>query len=335
MEIPLLVGEDASAEIPFDTINGLVQCLDALSSLTKTPEPERKLQGRSLMPETTSLLSKDELRCTYTKTGEDFKKQHWYNCHTCDLKWEKGCCSLCVKVCHAGHEVQYSRYSSFFCDCGAGQANGGALRCHCLQPQIFTGKATGTAQLSWKSVEAARAAREDLLSKISDKSWSVPLLRIFRATLSGLMEVLRHGEEELHVKNSSIATSKWWHDASGSQTTIQAYGHLFNPHRDTKAQSFDIKLQPEGTRGRQLKAFLQKHNIARSLLQSDSRGNLFLVERREVLILNPAQVLLSASSLGPSKRTFDRTSFACMARTTLSFDVVGLSLKFGSASLRF
>lgn len=34
--------------------------------------------------------------CTYVKTGGEFQKQHWYNCYTCGLSWDKGCCSVCV-----------------------------------------------------------------------------------------------------------------------------------------------------------------------------------------------------------------------------------------------
>lgn len=62
--------------------------------------------------------------CSYVETNGDFRSQHWYNCYTCDLVWEKGCCSLCAAVCHKGHDVGYSRKSSFFCDCGAKEANG-------------------------------------------------------------------------------------------------------------------------------------------------------------------------------------------------------------------
>lgn len=30
-----------------------------------------------------------------------------------------GVCSICARVCHAGHDVTYSKHGSFFCDCGA------------------------------------------------------------------------------------------------------------------------------------------------------------------------------------------------------------------------
>ena len=39
--------------------------------------------------------------CSYSmKRG--FHGQHWYNCYTCGLTWDKGCCTLCALVCHAG-----------------------------------------------------------------------------------------------------------------------------------------------------------------------------------------------------------------------------------------
>ena len=60
--------------------------------------------------------------CTFAVTGSNFTEQHWYYCYTCGLTQSEGCCSVCVKVCHKGHVVSYSRRSRFFCDCGAGAA---------------------------------------------------------------------------------------------------------------------------------------------------------------------------------------------------------------------
>ena len=48
-----------------------------------------------------------------------FLNQHWYHCHTCKMVDGIGVCSVCAKVCHADHDVTYSKYGSFFCDCGA------------------------------------------------------------------------------------------------------------------------------------------------------------------------------------------------------------------------
>jgi E3 ubiquitin-protein ligase UBR4 len=57
--------------------------------------------------------------CTYTLTGKEFTNQHWYHCHTCRMVERVGVCSICARVCHRGHDVTYSKFGNFFCDCGA------------------------------------------------------------------------------------------------------------------------------------------------------------------------------------------------------------------------
>ncbi|CAK9290710.1 unnamed protein product [Gordionus sp. m RMFG-2023] len=57
--------------------------------------------------------------CTFTFTNKEFIEQHWYNCHTCSMVDGVGVCSPCARICHKGHDVTYSKYGSFFCDCGA------------------------------------------------------------------------------------------------------------------------------------------------------------------------------------------------------------------------
>jgi hypothetical protein len=47
--------------------------------------------------------------CTFMSTGSEFESQHWYHCRTCGLVEDKGCCVICVRTCHVGHDVQYSR----------------------------------------------------------------------------------------------------------------------------------------------------------------------------------------------------------------------------------
>lgn len=57
--------------------------------------------------------------CTFTQTRKDFMNQHWYHCHTCEMINTVGVCSVCARVCHKNHDVSYSKYGNFFCDCGA------------------------------------------------------------------------------------------------------------------------------------------------------------------------------------------------------------------------
>lgn len=66
----------------------------------------------------------DNKLCTFAVTQKEFMNQHWYHCHTCGMIDGEGACTVCAKVCHKGHDLSYSKFGSFFCDCGA---RGGCL----------------------------------------------------------------------------------------------------------------------------------------------------------------------------------------------------------------
>jgi hypothetical protein len=71
--------------------------------------------------------------CTFV-ASEGYNNQHWYFCRTCGLTGEKGCCSVCARVCHQGHDITYSRYGPFFCDCGSARSDSALRKCQCLSP---------------------------------------------------------------------------------------------------------------------------------------------------------------------------------------------------------
>ena len=58
-------------------------------------------------------------RCAYDQYGNTLKLQEWYSCQTC---WPNtsdfGCCKLCAKECHSGHELVLNEAKEFSCDCG-------------------------------------------------------------------------------------------------------------------------------------------------------------------------------------------------------------------------
>ena len=98
--------------------------------------------------------------CSYV-TDKDFHGQHWYNCYTCDLVNDKGCCTLCAIVCHQGHDVGYSRFSSFFCDCGGAEESGVAL-CKCLSPHArdaYLTKLKGPIKTLYQSITTTMCAK--------------------------------------------------------------------------------------------------------------------------------------------------------------------------------
>jgi hypothetical protein len=57
--------------------------------------------------------------CTYDAAGGKALMQDWYNCITCGLVGNNGCCTHCRYACHRNHDVMFAGTNYFFCDCGA------------------------------------------------------------------------------------------------------------------------------------------------------------------------------------------------------------------------
>lgn len=104
---------------------------------TFSPRPHASMRSETnsmvLKNGNKSVLNSLPICCSYV-LDKDFHGQHWYNCYTCGLVNDKGCCTLCAIVCHQGHDIVYARFSSFFCDCGGGEDHG-IVHCKCLSEQ--------------------------------------------------------------------------------------------------------------------------------------------------------------------------------------------------------
>ena len=63
--------------------------------------------------------------CTFAVTGPHMvPTSEYFVCYTCGLDGDKGCCTACAAICHAGHvtnkrsfPVDGGREGQFFCDC--------------------------------------------------------------------------------------------------------------------------------------------------------------------------------------------------------------------------
>ncbi|EJW86248.1 zinc finger protein [Wuchereria bancrofti] len=75
--------------------------------------------GLFVLQKTTCSRSRALPLCTFASTAKQFIQQHWYNCYTCGMVEGEGVCSVCAVNCHRGHDLSYSKFGSFFCDCGA------------------------------------------------------------------------------------------------------------------------------------------------------------------------------------------------------------------------
>lgn len=94
--------------------------------------------------------------CTFTLTQKDFVNQHWYHCHTCNMIDKVGVCSICAKVCHKDHDVSYSKFGAFFCDC-SGRENS-----TCMALQKRTQAATNEAFVPCGQPTRAEHSTQDI-----------------------------------------------------------------------------------------------------------------------------------------------------------------------------
>ena len=92
--------------------------------------------------------------CTFTQTQKEFMNQHWYHCHTCKMVDGVGVCTVCAKVCHASHDVTYSKHGSFFCDCGAKEDGS----CTALVKRTSSATNTSTMEAERPSMPSSAAA---------------------------------------------------------------------------------------------------------------------------------------------------------------------------------
>ncbi|XP_014663279.1 PREDICTED: F-box only protein 11-like [Priapulus caudatus] len=67
-------------------------------------------------------------QCLYKISSyTSFPMHDFYRCRTCNTTDRNAICVNCIKVCHAGHNVEFIRHDRFFCDCGAGTLNNSCL----------------------------------------------------------------------------------------------------------------------------------------------------------------------------------------------------------------
>ena len=156
MEYDDLSGVGSAVECLSNTDATELDACDDQESMDASVKADDSSVGASGAPEP-SPLADEALLCTYTKTAETFSEQHWYHCWTCGLAFQEGVCAVCAKVCHRGHDLTYSRFSKFFCDCGAGKAH----LCRALVPRGSQGDARS---------EARSDARESGTVGSSDKT---------------------------------------------------------------------------------------------------------------------------------------------------------------------
>jgi hypothetical protein len=303
--------------------------------------------------------------CSYVLRN-GFFQQHWYNCYTCGLIFDKGCCTLCALTCHRGHEVSYSRYSSFFCDCGAETADSNndhnRVACKCI------------AQLSCE--EAEKIFEEDRSKNFIMSKNVLSVLTDDRKHHSnacrGLdmyIAIARRFEEssvaEEQIKNTALKSSWASHffdlikekaenkegssqlmlgTLDQSQTAPETAaavlrgrcGHALilerqdsatmTPIRAARAGSFDVKMSVDSTTDRLKRAMLSRRGISRVAAVADGRGRFVVAEPCSLVFCSLFPAVNIRYIQDPTAHHFGRGQCGIIASYSISFNIVGMQL---------
>ncbi|KAF8012749.1 hypothetical protein BT93_I0796 [Corymbia citriodora subsp. variegata] len=279
--------------------------------------------------------------CTFTSSGSNFMEQHWYFCYTCDLVVQKGCCSVCAKVCHRGHRVVYSRLSRFFRDCGAGGVIGS--NCQCLKPRKFTGSSNAPVSRS-SNLQTFLPLSEDGnqmpdsdtdldedLSVEADNSLSLSFPRDIRDSIPQVLKELDVEARVLEICTSLLPCIVSKRDSNVSkekkivlgEDKVISYGtDLLHLKKAYKSGSLDLKIKAEYSNTKELKSHLSSGSLVKSLLSVNGRGRLAVGEGDRVAIFDVGQ-LIGQATIAPV--TADKSNVKPLSKNVVRFEIVQLA----------
>lgn len=149
--------------------------------------------------------------CTYSITQKEFMNQHWYHCHTCRMVDGVGVCSVCARVCHKNHDVSYSKYGNFFCDCGAKEDGS----CLAMQRRTTTSGNSGRETTANQGVIESSSNIDQLMNSSIRKRNSAPMIKSMPSSVSNEFN-LSPSERVLQItkvidtaKDTLIVSDKW------------------------------------------------------------------------------------------------------------------------------
>jgi hypothetical protein len=269
----------------------------------------------------TSEKSTEGRLCSFI-VQEGFQEQHWYNCRSCGLVGEKGCCSTCALRCHHGHDVVYARFSSFFCDCGAesSKARDESNRsCRCLA-------------LAGEDIIILPSAGDagHVFSVSNSKSCTEIATRLFRPKAQQALLKLRHGTARSGwvstvVESLRSQVHEWINarDAVETQSVLLERDPLIPIEcvalddlcvlHCSKSRAFDIPPISEALRQR------------RTIMAADGRGRMVLCEGSILRFFAVSTMINSSFANDPKNFLRDEVpTFGSMSHDLK--DIVGLRL---------
>lgn len=297
------------------------------------------------------------------KIRAGFRSQHWYHCATCGLVGDKGCCTICALICHVGHDVSYSRYSAFFCDCGAegGPEGTSSFTCRCLEPvevnRVARAFAAGRGEID-KSISESRTPFHHSANERLDIS------AVHGSVSIASRSFMSHARRSLHELITIANKTGWWSivldsteqafreladnmspimsiaDDPSSGLSFECLRLMLASRKETVAfqsngaekLAFKSQIGPlmsgrkvENESNQKWDLTLTGSVFSDSRLDADSRGRLAAVEQKRKIVLGSClPVLLSSSADNAS--ALGRTAFTTTGTVSADFDIVGLNI---------
>jgi len=280
--------------------------------------------------------------CTFTASGSNFMEQHWYFCYTCELTNSKGMCSVCAQVCHKGHDVVYSRYSRFFCDCGAGSVRSGS--CQCLTPRKQDRTGAGLADHSIQGLfteyppsaplESSQAGKQALPHPASDEHVQKAMNSLSRSESEAITVALGSIENALVFTTQELASQAIQESIPRNEALLHACTSGLASVQTEESSSlcslrrtfrqgvaFDgkgAKLEYPSTR--ELKLGLADGSLCKDSVSLAACGHVGVAEGDRVTILQ-SEPLVGGSK---SSSVGDKGSVKVLSRNNAMFEVVQL-----------
>jgi hypothetical protein len=352
VQVLLAVAEDAvQKQAPY-----VPYCLSMLATLlaahcsgvTATDAPAEKDEGDGGGGEGAE-------RCKSVSSGGRAVEQHWYHCHSCGLRWDDGCCSVCAKLCHRDHDIAYSTSSSVVCDCVRAEAAAvetGRQGCLCRGPEDDgPGDVKGLAGIRRIPLTVKYPELESFLRKLysarsagggggggplmTDADF-LPRVCALLDVLVGRLDMVQSESPQksailLSVKGKEVDQA----DSGASRDVPPRNGATLIPERTELVQPFcylepgtlEVKLSTESSRGRQLKALIVSNHVRRNALAADRRGRIAYAEAEQVVLASvvPLLMLPGPGSAGAEACAASKHRLCVLARAVVSFQVLGLA----------
>lgn len=278
--------------------------------------------------------------CTYTVTKKEFMNQHWYYCHTCKMVDRIGCCSICARVCHKGHDLSYAKFGSFFCDCGAKEDQS----CKALIKRELKRKSSPSAKesdiqstsdivevsIDQSKIDALKENKTKQLEKLKSQIFECVISKELLKSIKNLVDVLVPMAETSYKKTLLYTNTKQARDEltrmiHTNEKTIEYADQLFIATLGSQEGAFEnVRMNFSSEQGQQIKTLLNSHSLRRvsmCCLTSKTKKHLIVTHEKgksshfTVLELN---ALLNQDSNKRNKLTLTKLSTVQVPFTLIS-----------------